>query len=608
MSQEFISPLEEVLRQIAAAAPQPWYPRAFAKEHGAELDRLASLLEHLWLEGLIRNTPAVEGLGAGVVLNSEGERLLQDPDALRRLGEGRPLAEGDRGGTVRQALRGYRAPVVTRLLVALNVLVFAYGAYLAWGRGALGNYLSGFTLGPRGLVGLPGLDKILHQAGSVSGADVLAGQWWRLLASAFVHLGLLHLGMTMFILWRAGPLIEQMWGRLRFLLIYLLSVWTGSCLGVAYARQVVDTFYGASGALCGLVAAYAVWLVLNRRYVPRSVLARARRGLLTNAVLLVVFSLLGGFNGWGDGGGALGGALAAVLLNFQRFGPPRWRWLALPALAALPALGVYAIQHQRAANPKWLAPGQADRLNPEQAAEKEDLDFEGVYDRPARQTYREAETFYREKAQRLLEMNYKRRPPAEVEQVLPAIAEQRRKLAPLREKLTRAGPYRSEAVERERQRRLGAVKALDEELGQGGQTLREEAEQADFETQTLPRVRQATKGAAEAFGRVEPLLEQRPARRPAAAVEKGLRELAESRRALEALAEHLTKAGPSRVELVETARKKGLEYAQASAALLTHAERCLRAGGGWTRQDEEALQRQVQAVDKVRGEWNGLVE
>jgi membrane associated rhomboid family serine protease len=607
MLQERMSPLEAILRRIAAAAPGPWYPRAYAKERGVEVDGLTYLLEHLWLDGLIQNTPAVEGLGAGVVLSPEGERVLQDPEALRRLREGRPLTEGDRGGIVRQAFRRERTPVVTRLLVALNLLVFGYGLHMASAQGITRDFLGRFPGVGGNAAALLGVSEILHRTGSVNGADLLAGQWWRLLTCAFVHIGALHLGMNMLVLWRAGADAEQMWGRLRYLVIYLTAAWAGSCLAMAYAP--FPGVAGASGALCGTLAADAVWVFLNRRHIPGSVRRRAGHAIFINTVLLVVISLIPGISGWCHGGGALGGALAAVLLNFQRFGPARWRWLALPALAALPVLGVCLVQHQRAVNPKWQAVGKAvAEFNREKAAEKEDLDFEGVYDRPARQTYQEVETFYKENVQRLLEMNYKRRPPAEVEKVLPAIAEQRQKLAPLRDKLNRAGPYQTEAVEGQRQKRLQLVKALDDALWEGGQTLRDEAEQLDFETKSLPRIRQATKGAADLFERVEPLLAQRPARRPAAAVEKTLRELAESRRALGALAGHLAKAGPSRVELVETARKKALEYAQASAALLAQAERCLRAGDRWTEQDEEALQQQVKAVDKLRGEWNGLVE
>jgi membrane associated rhomboid family serine protease len=353
MSQECSSPLEEALRQIAAAAPRPWYPRAFAKEHGAELDRLVHRLEYLWLDGLIRNTPAVEGLGAGVVLSPEGERVLQDPDALQRLREGRPLVEGDRGGTVRQALRGYRTPVVTRLLVALKVLVFAYGLYLAWAGGVAEEFL-GRSAGAGGnAADLQKVSEVLHQSGSVSGADLLAGRWWRLLTCAFVHVGAAHLGMNLLVLWRAGEESEQIWGRLRYLFIYLTSAWTGSCLAMAYAPH--PGVAGASGALCGVLAADAVWVFLNRRHIPGSLRRRAGHAIFLNTLLLVAISLVPGVSGLGHAGGVLGGALAAVLLNFQRFGPPRWRWLALPALAAVPALGVCLIQHERAVNPRWAA-------------------------------------------------------------------------------------------------------------------------------------------------------------------------------------------------------------------------------------------------------------
>jgi rhomboid protease GluP len=607
MSQERMSPFEAVLRRIAAAAPQPWYPRAFAKERGMDLGGLTYLLEHLWLDGLIQNTPPVDGLGAGVVLSPEGERVLQDPEALQRLREGLPLAEGDRGGLVRQAFRQERPPVVTRLLVALNVLVFGYGLYLASGQGLTRAFIGDFPGVGGNAAGLRGVSDILHRTGSVTGADLLAGQWWRLLTAAFVHIGAIHLGMNMFVLWRAGAVGEQMWGRLRYLALYLTAAWAGSCLAMAYAP--FPGIAGASGALCGILAAEAVWVFLNRRHIPASVLRRARHAILINTLLLVAISLVPGVSGWGHGGGAVGGALAAVLLNFQRFGPARWRWLALPALAAVPVLGVALVQQQRAANPKWQRLGKAvAQFNEEKAAEKDDLDFEGVWDRPAGQTLQEVGSFYRDSVARLLEMNYKRRAPAAVEKVLPLIAEQRQRLAPLREKLSRAGPYQTGEVEQKRQRRLQRVTALDDALWQGGQTLRDEAEQLEFEQKSLPRVRRATKGAADLFERVEPLLAQRPARRPAADVGKALRELADSRRALDALADDLAKAGPSRVELIETARKKALEYARGLSALLAQTERCLRAGDGWTEKDEEALQQQVKAVDRLRGEWNDLVE
>ncbi|HZY85248.1 MAG TPA: rhomboid family intramembrane serine protease [Gemmataceae bacterium] len=617
-----MSPFEAILRQIAAVAPQPWYPRAFAKERGVELGGLTYLLEHLWLDRLIRNTPPVEGVGAGVVLSPEGERVLQDPEALQRLREGRPLTEGDRGGLVREALRRSATPVVTRLMVALNVLAFGYGAYLAWGRAALRNYLSGFSVGPRGLIGLPGLLDILHQTGSVTGADVLAGQWWRLLSSAFVHLGLIHLGMNMFILYRGGPMIEQMWGRLRYLAIYLISAWLGGCLAIAYGPRVL--YQGASGAICGLLAAEAVWIVLNRRYLPGSVLRRARSAIFINTLLLVGISLVGGVSGWGHGGGALGGALAAVLLNFQRFGPSPWRWLALPVVAALPALGVYAVQHQRAVNPQWQALGKAvAEVNQQQAAEMEERDFDAAYNRQAEELLEQAHKYYKQHVERLRDMSPTRRPQAEVDKALREVPEQRRKLAPLIERLSKAGPFQSARLERKRQQALEFARDLDKDLRQGAEELRqgpakaeqarreaaEEAAREKFGQTYLRRIRQATRTADDAFHqRSQPLLEQPPGRRVPVTVEKALKALADGRPALDKLAAELDKGGPSPFELVETARHKAVEYLKAYSQLLGLAERALRAGDRWTEKDEAALQQQVKAVDKLRGEWNSLVE
>ena len=47
------NPLEALLRLIAAAAPNSWYPGRFASESNFPLSRLNYLLEHLWLDGLL---------------------------------------------------------------------------------------------------------------------------------------------------------------------------------------------------------------------------------------------------------------------------------------------------------------------------------------------------------------------------------------------------------------------------------------------------------------------------------------------------------------------------------------------------------------------------
>ncbi len=347
MSEESMHPLEVVLRLIAAAAPQPWYPRLHAEKSGFPLDRLHYFVEHLWLDGLLRKGGGTPETGGGVLLSPAGEEVLRDPEALQRLRAGEPLKPDDRGEIVRSVLRVQQWPVVTRLLLWLNILWFAYGLYLAHSRhNAARDYLSTFGNGAAN----PGVNVVRHQIGDVSPDDLIRGDWWRLLSCCFVHIGFMHLGFNMYGVYAIGRNAEQMWGRWRYLLIYLLSGLGGSCVALAYKPTILA---GASGALCGILGAEFVWLLLNGRYLPRRVVRRWWWGMGLNLLLLGWFSSLANVSALGHGGGLVVGAAAALLLNVQRFGPAGWRWLTLLPLAALPWLGVELIQRQRVVNPDW---------------------------------------------------------------------------------------------------------------------------------------------------------------------------------------------------------------------------------------------------------------
>ena len=94
------------------------------------------------------------------------------------------------------------------------------------------------------------------------GVDVLQGEWWRVLSCCFVHIGLLHLVMNMFMLFWIGPLLERMWGPWRFLLIYLISGVGGSFAVLGATPEVLVA--GASGTIWGIMTSMAAWVVLNR--------------------------------------------------------------------------------------------------------------------------------------------------------------------------------------------------------------------------------------------------------------------------------------------------------------------------------------------------------
>jgi membrane associated rhomboid family serine protease len=129
------------------------------------------------------------------------------------------------------------APFVTWVLIGATVGVFVLDTVL--GGGALG------ASGP------------LLQAGFVSGDAVAAGEWWRILTSAFLHVNLLHILFNMWALYLFGPLLEQLYGHIEYLAIYLLCAAGGSVLTIL--AQPEQQAVGASGAIFGLLGlAFAV--------------------------------------------------------------------------------------------------------------------------------------------------------------------------------------------------------------------------------------------------------------------------------------------------------------------------------------------------------------
>ena len=132
------------------------------------------------------------------------------------------------------------------------------------------------------------------------------GEWWRLVTSAFLHYGLIHMGMNILILIFLGRMLEPAIGWWRMLLLYAVSL-TGGALGALLVEPNAFTA-GASGAVFGLAGA----VVIAER-------ASGRRwqdsGILMFLIINIVFSLLvPGISIGGHLGGMIVGAIAAGIL------------------------------------------------------------------------------------------------------------------------------------------------------------------------------------------------------------------------------------------------------------------------------------------------------
>lgn len=141
-------------------------------------------------------------------------------------------------------LRAGHSAVVTRTIIALNVLVFL---------------VMGFS-------GASWTDPSASDAlrwGANYGVLTLSGQWWRLLTSMFVHFGFVHIALNMWCLWSLGPILERLMGSKGFAMVYLCCGLAAS--EVTLAWNPVRAPAGASGAILALLEHFFRSYISRRR-------------------------------------------------------------------------------------------------------------------------------------------------------------------------------------------------------------------------------------------------------------------------------------------------------------------------------------------------------
>jgi rhomboid protease GluP len=137
---------------------------------------------------------------------------------------------------------------------------------------------------------------LLIQWGANTAPLTLTGQPWRLLTSAFLHAGWLHLLANMYMLVLLGGVLERLIGSLRFAVIYLLSAIGGS-LASAYwqslhASDVIGIGLGASGALMGLAGAALAITFAHREPWPTGATVRLKGSAIAQVIVInIAFGL-----------------------------------------------------------------------------------------------------------------------------------------------------------------------------------------------------------------------------------------------------------------------------------------------------------------------------
>ena len=211
-----------------------------------------------------------------------------------------PLTQIPESATQPSRLRSNASPdTITYALIAINVLVF------------LAMVASGISFAQ------PTPQDVLNWGGDFGPATVGAHQYWRLLTSCFLHLGIIHIGFNMYVLYQIGPFIESVFGRVRYLAIYFFAGLAGSVVSVWMHPMSVSA--GASGAIFGLYGAVFGFLLIQRS----SLNPAATKSIARSAGIFVLYNVIyGSMSRTTDlsahFGGLIAGFLAGIVLARSR--------------------------------------------------------------------------------------------------------------------------------------------------------------------------------------------------------------------------------------------------------------------------------------------------
>jgi membrane associated rhomboid family serine protease len=256
---------------------------------------------------------------------AEVQTLLPVPGNLPSAGEVRAHA--------RAVLAG--KPVPTLAAVDLAERQTVAGGYAQPARRALSSQPT-LTLGllaafvviwliERNLTRIPNPTGRLFALGALANSGPPAGDWWRYVSSAFLHdpSSPLHILFNGFAMFYIGRIVEQLYGRLMLIGVFLVTAVAGglfwvACAHIGITSESLGPGIGASGGIMGLIGLLAVLGRVEGRDVPVGVVASLRQYAITFVVLTILVGLfVPNTNNFAHIGGFLGGVLVGLVLPPQ---------------------------------------------------------------------------------------------------------------------------------------------------------------------------------------------------------------------------------------------------------------------------------------------------
>jgi membrane associated rhomboid family serine protease len=193
-----------------------------------------------------------------------------------------------------------------------------------------------------------------------NGKWALEGEPWRLLSSAWLHAGVLHVLVNSYVLYSLGGFLERMFGMSRFIVLYVMAALGGGIASAMLSDAALSV--GASGAIWGVLGASVALAWRPADLVPAAVLPQFRRNAVVNVLINLAISFAPNIDMMAHFGGGLVGA-ALVLTGVITRGVTRdaatstkpWTFAAVVTGAVMVAAPIIALVVGR----PWLlfAPG-----------------------------------------------------------------------------------------------------------------------------------------------------------------------------------------------------------------------------------------------------------
>jgi membrane associated rhomboid family serine protease len=232
---------------------------------------------------------------------------------------GEARAEFRRGAGRRMRIRGLS---MTRAIMVVTIAAFIWEVAVAGS--------SSLVTGPNG--------PQMINLGAAFPPLIANGQYWRLVTPMFLHYGVIHIAFNMYALYLFGHEVERIYGRISFLLMYVLTGIGGNVASYVFGA-VISVGAGASGAVFGMLGAF---LAYNYRRRNTAIGAMNVNWVGQIIVLNIFLTLWISAIDWRAhlGGFVTGIAMGALL---DGVGPFRQQRVILWAgIAALIAIGVFA--------------------------------------------------------------------------------------------------------------------------------------------------------------------------------------------------------------------------------------------------------------------------